>query len=155
MLPGLLTALLVFAADQLSKIYVMDLMKDGAIIVLTPFFSIIQAWNTGISFSMFKDGGMAGTAILSLIALGVVIFLLRWMYVEKCKMVQISLGMIIGGAIGNLADRIRYGAVYDFLDFHIGTHHWPAFNIADSFICIGAFLIIVYCLFVAKNKEEK
>ena len=69
---------------------------------------------------------------------------------------RISLGMVIGGALGNVIDRIRLGAVYDFLDVHVGIHHWPAFNLADSFICIGAVLIVCESMFFSKcnNKGE-
>ena len=155
MFMGLFVALLVILADQVSKFYVMTyLMNDGHYIGVTSFFNVIQAWNTGVSFSMFNDGGKTGLIILSLIAVVVVIFLLRWMYKDNSKLIRVALGMIVGGAIGNLIDRIRYGAVYDFLDFHVSGHHWPAFNVADSFICIGAFLIIVYGMFSVEKRTK-
>ena len=150
---GLFTALFVIILDQFSKFYVMtSLLKDEHYIGVTSFFNIVQAWNTGVSFSMFNNGGKLGLIVLSSIAVVVVIFLLRWMYKDNSKLIKVALGMIVGGAIGNLIDRIRYGAVYDFLDFHVSGHHWPAFNVADSFICIGAFLIVIYGIF---SKEKK
>jgi signal peptidase II len=63
---------------------------------------------------------------------------------EEDKVMQVALGLVIGGAFGNVIDRLRLGAVFDFLDFHLGTSHWPAFNVADSCICVGAVLLIVY-----------
>jgi len=82
------------------------------------------------------------------------LMLLYWLKSEKSFVAQIALGMIIGGAIGNVADRIRLGAVFDFLDFHIGESHWPAFNVADSFICIGATILILQSV-VAYFKQKK
>lgn len=81
--------------------------------------------------------------MLSGAALLIVAFLLFWLKNETNRWGQAALGMIIGGAIGNVIDRVRLGAVFDFLDFHIGENHWPAFNVADSFICIGATILIL------------
>ena len=154
MIWGLIVAVLVLATDQLSKFYIAnDVMEGHSEIILAPFFSMVRAWNTGVSFSMFSSYGKLGVIILSTFALVVVLLLLWWMYKEKDKLSKIGLGMIIGGAVGNVIDRIMFGAVFDFLDFHIGEHHWPAFNLTDSFICIGAFLIIVAGLW--KKKEKK
>lgn len=105
---------------------------------------------------MFNDGGKTGIVGLTVVALVIVAFLLNWLRKENCRFVQIALGMIIGGAIGNVIDRVRLGAVFDFLDFHLGGSHWPAFNAADSFICIGAMMIIIHGLwFNEKSTEEK
>ena len=105
-----------------------------------------------IAVSMGGDG----VYILSAFSLLVVGFLLYWLKREQNLLVQISLGLVIGGAIGNVLDRVRIGAVFDFLDFHLGDSHWPAFNAADSFICIGAMMIIVHGLwFNEQSAEEK
>ena len=82
-------------------------------------------------------------------------FLCKWLRSEKNKLVQVALGFIIGGAIGNVIDRLVNGAVFDFLDFYWGSKHWPAFNVADSFICIGAVVIIAHSFFVTSKKVEK
>lgn len=82
------------------------------------------------------------------LAFGIILFLLLWLRKEQSRVLQVALGLIIGGAVGNVIDRIRLGAVFDFLDFHIGEQHWPAFNVADSFICIGAGIIIIHSLFI-------
>jgi len=153
---GLIIALAAFLADFLSKYYIAELFaKDAAIKSFGSYFNLVEAWNTGVSFSMFNDGGILGTVLLSAFALGVVAFLFSWLRHENKKIIQVALGLIIGGALGNVADRIRFGAVYDFLDFHYGAWHWPAFNVADSFICVGAFLIILHSLFTRKKNTLK
>lgn len=155
MLVGLIVAALVLVADQLSKFWIMnDVLGEQIMIVYTSFFNLVRAWNTGVSFSMFNDYGNLGVILLSSMALAIVGFLLFWLAKEPSKLVQVSLGFIIGGALGNVIDRIRLGAVFDFLDFHIGESHWPAFNLADSFICIGATLIILQSLYVYLKKQE-
>lgn len=149
---GLAVAFVVLAIDQFSKFYVLnDILEDRAMIIYTSWFNLVKAWNTGVSFSMFNDWGMLGTILLSLLAFAIVLFLIFWLSKEKSHFLQVSLGFIIGGALGNVIDRLRLGAVFDFLDFHIGESHWPAFNVADSFICVGAILIIIHGLF---NKDK-
>ncbi len=157
MLLGLIAAVMAIVTDQLSKYLVLNYVVDEySAIALTPFFNVVRAWNTGVSFSMFNNGGMTGIVGLTVVALVIVAFLLNWLRKENSKTVQVALGLIIGGAIGNVIDRVRLGAVFDFLDFHLGGSHWPAFNAADSFICIGAMMIIVHGLwFNEKSAEEK
>ncbi len=149
---GLLIALGVIIIDQVSKYVIMHyVLADYAAMVVAPFFAVVRAWNTGVSFSMFNDYGIKGVYILSGVALIIVAMLLKWLKTEKSRLVQVALGCIIGGALGNVIDRIHLGAVFDFLDFYIGEHHWPAFNAADSFICIGAGLIVIHGLFFRKK----
>ncbi len=143
MIRGLIAALVVVLADQVSKALVFGYLSESQPTVLvTDFFNLVTAWNTGVSFSMFNNLGDYGIYILSGFSLLVICFLMYWMCKEKNKVMQMALGFIIGGALGNVIDRVRIGAVFDFLDMHIGVHHWPAFNVADSFICIGAVLLI-------------
>ena len=138
MLSGLIIAAVVIAADQLSKFWVLNhLLGEQAVIVYTPFFNVVRAWNTGVSFSMFNNYGNLGAILLSVIAGVIVVFLVYWLYQEKDKLAQ-----------------VRLGAVFDFLDFHIGESHWPAFNVADSFICIGATILIMQSLFNVVKKNE-
>ncbi len=149
MILGLSVAALVLAADQLSKYLVLNfILENRSMIIYTSYFNLVRAWNTGVSFSMFNDWGMWGVVLLSLLAFGIILFLLLWLRKEQSRVLQVALGLIIGGAVGNVIDRIRLGAVFDFLDFHIGEQHWPAFNVADSFICIGAGIIIIHSLFI-------
>ncbi len=155
MLLGLCIALMAVLFDQLSKYYIMhEVLGEYAVIVCAPFFNLVRAWNTGVSFSMFNDYGSLGAIILSVIASGIVLFLLFWLKEETNRLSQIALGLIIGGAIGNIIDRVRLGAVFDFLDFHVAGHHWPAFNLADSFICVGAAILVLQGIFNVINKKE-
>ena len=155
MLLGLVIAGLVIVFDQISKYYVLHhFLGFNSYIQFGDYFNVVRAWNTGVSFSMFNNYGNIGAYILSAVAIAVVIALFVWLRTEKSKLVQVALGMIMGGAIGNVIDRLRLGAVFDFLDVHIGEHHWPAFNVADSFICIGAGLIILSAVIMKFNKKE-
>lgn len=155
MLLGLFIALTAFTADQLSKFYVFKfVVEQGSPYKVCDYFNIVSAFNKGVSFSMFDNGGIWGRVILILFALGVVVFLLLWMKDEVSRFVRFSLGLIVGGALGNVVDRLRMGAVYDFLDFHYNAYHWPAFNLADSFICIGAVLIIIHAVFYRKKLSK-
>lgn len=152
MILGLSIAALVLIVDQLSKYFVLHyVLDDRTMIIYTTYFNLVKAWNTGVSFSMFNDKGVLGVILLSILAVAIVTFLVIWLKNEESKVLQVALGFIIGGAIGNVIDRVRLGAVFDFLDFHIGESHWPAFNAADSFICIGAIIIIVHGLFIKEK----
>lgn len=145
-----LISLVVIVLDQLSKLWILDVMSTPKIIPVTPFFNIILTFNTGVSFSLFS-GAASGPYVLSALALVVCAALVWWMRGEKDALTRVGLAMIIGGAIGNVIDRFLYGAVVDFLDFYAFGWHWPAFNVADSAICIGAALI----LYKAVIKEKK
>lgn len=92
---------------------------------------------------------------MSLLAIAIVIFLIMWLRKSETKRVAIGLGLIIGGAIGNIIDRGLHGAVVDFLDFHINSYHWPAFNIADSCITIGAMILVFDSLFSPKPEQAR
>lgn len=156
MILGLVIAVSVLVFDQLTKFWMLNyVLNERPGIELTSFFNLVYAWNTGVSFSMFNNSGATGTLLLCLAAALIVAALLWWLYKEKARAVQVGLGMIIGGALGNLVDRVRLGAVFDFLDFHLGAHHWPAFNLADSFICVGAAVIILHGLICPEKKENK
>jgi len=139
---GLIVIVLTVLADQVSKFAVDLYVRGGEVIAYGDFFNLVKVWNTGVSFSMFNNYGAVGTVVLSAFALIVCAFLLNWMRKEENRLTVLALGFIIGGALGNVIDRVRYGAVLDFLDFHYKNMHWPAFNSADAFICLGAFLIV-------------
>ncbi len=152
---GLFAAVFAFISDQLSKFYIFKfVVEQGSPYKVCDYFNIVSAFNKGVSFSMFDNGGMWSRVILILFALGVVAFLILWMKDETSRFVRLALGLIIGGALGNVTDRLRMGAVYDFLDFHYEAYHWPAFNLADSFICIGAVLIILHAIFYRKKLSK-
>ena len=145
---GIVTIIMALLADQASKFVVDTKLVIDEPIEVCDFFNLVKVWNTGISFSMFNDYGNAGKIALICFALAVVAFLLRWMYNEENRLKIFSLALIIGGALGNVVDRVRAGAV---LDFHYQTIHWPAFNLADTFICVGAFLLILLEFKAKKN----
>tara|TARA_E500000331_G_scaffold61471_1_gene56044 strand:+ start:79 stop:579 length:501 start_codon:yes stop_codon:yes gene_type:complete len=145
---GLLVAVLAIGVDQATKWWILlDVLNPPRVIGVTPFFNLVLVWNRGISFGMFSNDSMAGVWILSLLALIIVGFLTNWLRKAESRRVAISLGLIIGGALGNVIDRVVHTAVLDFLDFFAGSFRWPAFNAADSFITVGAILLIVDSLF--------
>ena len=153
---GLLVAVLAIGADQVTKWWILaSVMDPPRIINVTPFFNVVLVWNRGISFGMFSNESMAGVWILSLLALIIVGFLFNWLRKAESKRVAISLGLIIGGALGNVIDRAVHSAVLDFLDFYIGSVRWPAFNAADSFITVGAILLILDSLFSRGSDQSK
>ena len=152
---GLLLALVVFIADQILKLWMLDLVFDPPrVLVMTSFFNLAPVWNRGVSFGMFSSQQDWMPLILSAVAVAISIGLVVWLRRAPSRLMALALGLVIGGAIGNVIDRLRYGAVVDFLDFHVMGYHWPAFNIADAAICIGVVLILWYELFQAKPARQ-
>ncbi len=149
---GLIVIVLTVAADQISKFFAAEHFVESQPLACTSFFNWVKVWNTGVSFSMFNNYGQTGVIVLSGFALGVAAFLFYWLLQETNKLKIAALACIIGGAIGNVIDRVRFGAVLDFLDFHYKNMHWPAFNLADSFICVGVFILIAMEIFCNKKK---
>jgi signal peptidase II len=136
---GLGLAALVAALDQLSKwIIVAHVMNPPVPIEVTSFFNLVLAHNRGVSFGMFAAGSELGKWILVGLALMISGFLVRWLFQSSSPFSIIALGLILGGAVGNVIDRVLVGAVVDFLDFHAFGTHWPAFNVADTTIFLGA-----------------
>lgn len=152
---GMLTALAVVAADQASKWWIVETvmapMAPPREIVITPFFSLVMVWNRGITFGIFADGPGAAKWVLSAVSLVIVVILAAWLVRASRPWVGAAIGAVIGGAVGNVIDRFRYGAVADFLDFHIGGWHWPAFNLADSAIVIGVMFLLVDAIFAERK----
>lgn len=145
---GLLTALIVLILDQASKWYLLvSVMQPPRVIPVTPFFNLVTAWNRGISFGMFDSQSPYSGWILSGIAIVIVVFLLNWLRKSDRQHISFAIGLIIGGAIGNVIDRGLHGAVFDFLDVYVGQYHWPAFNVADSGITIGAIILVLDSVF--------
>jgi signal peptidase II len=141
---GLAVALVLLGLDQLTKWAALDLLDlEARPIAVTPFFNLVMVWNRGVSFGMLNSLGALAPWLLAGLALAVVIGLLFWLRRSDNVVLATGLGLVIGGALGNVVDRARYGAVVDFLDFHIAGWHWPAFNLADAGICVGAGLILL------------
>jgi signal peptidase II len=149
--PGLVVAGLVIVLDQLSKWAVLMFLEDPT--AVTPFFNLVVVWNRGVSFGMFDTAGALGPWLLSGLALAVVAALVFWLRRVEHSLAGVALGLIIGGALGNVIDRVRFGAVVDFLDFHAYGYHWPAFNVADSAICVGAALLLLDGLLAPRRQR--
>jgi len=140
---GLGLALLAAALDQLTKWWIVtEVMRPPQVIEVTPFFNLVLGYNRGVSFGMFNMHGDTGRWLLAGLAATITIALIVWMWRAENPWIAGALGLIIGGAVGNLWDRVFVGAVVDFLDFHAAGYHWPAFNIADSAIFCGAAILI-------------
>jgi signal peptidase II len=129
--------------DQATKQWIVLNFKEFDSLTITPFFNIVRVHNPGAAFSFLANAG--GWQHYFFIGLAVLVctYLLREMgNTANNKRLRLSYSLVICGALGNVIDRIRFKYVVDFLDFHLGTAHWPAFNVADSAICIGAVLMI-------------
>ena len=152
---GWAVAATVLVIDQASKWWVVErLMQPPAILPVTPFFNLVMGWNRGISFGLFDGASSWNAEILSMIALAIVVLLLVWLGRVEKPLEAWAIGLIVGGALGNVVDRVRYGAVADFLDFHVAGYHWPAFNAADAGITVGAAFLVADSLF-GGNKRRK
>ncbi|MFD2179880.1 signal peptidase II [Veronia pacifica] len=151
-------ALLVFVLDIGTKLLVMNNMEYGPAnrIELLPFFNLTYVHNPGAAFSFLSDAGGWQRWFFSATAIIVSCVLVYWMSKTPARqrLVNAAYALIIGGAIGNLFDRLVHGYVIDFLDFFWGTNHWPAFNLADSAILIGAGFILLDS-FRSGNTESK
>lgn len=147
----------VIAADQITKAWLYDLLvRNGRRdIVVLPFFNLVTVWNHGVSFGMFNNGSAASTWAFVGLALAIVVALAVWVGRAERVLPAVALGLVIGGAIGNVVDRVRLGAVFDFLDVHALGWHWPAFNVADSAITIGVALLLMDSLFGGPEQSKK
>ena len=146
----------IVAADQVTKLLVDRWMPlHHSIPVIEGFFNLTYIRNTGAAFGIFAGSAAAFRLpfliIFSLIAIGFVVTMIRRLPDDQTGLIT-ALAFIMGGAVGNLIDRIAYGEVIDFLDFYWGPYHWPAFNLADSFITVGV-LISVFYLIKAKGQD--
>ena len=145
---------LIYFLDRLTKIYIIQLDKNnlGSDIFNSAYLNIVLIWNKGIAFGLFSLNELHLYNILSLI-ISIIVVILVVMALKSHGFKRYSLLMIVGGALGNLHDRIFFNAVPDFIDFHIGNLHWFIFNIADIFITLGVVFMIILELF--KNKTIK
>lgn len=155
----LLICFYILSVDQWTKYVVQQRLPPYLRMeVIHGFFNLTQVRNTGGAFGIFGgDKGGLGSLLfilVSLIAIGILLFLFFKMKEEK-EMVSFSLSLVLAGAIGNLIDRLHYGEVIDFLDFHLFSYHWPAFNIADSAITTGVILLGYGLLIQGPKKSRK
>ena len=150
---SLIIPIFIFILDRISKIYVINLSKSASDKELfsSKFLNITLIWNEGIAFGLFSFNQDYFYNLLTLIILFVVFFVLMMAIKNKGNQ-KYALLMILGGAIGNLYDRVFFKAVPDFIDFHIGEFHWFVFNVADIFICLGVFFMIL-SEFIGNNNK--
>ncbi len=144
MLPWIGVAIGIILIDQVTKITIEKRFEFGDVVTVTDFFNLVLTYNKGAAFSFLAtaSGWQGGFLILVALAASVFILYLLARHGHQ-RLFALALAMILGGAIGNVIDRITYGHVIDFLDFHWAGWHWPAFNLADSAIVGGAALLIV------------
>jgi signal peptidase II len=145
---GILSAVISLVLDQASKLWllnVFDLNRRGGM-RLTPFFDLMPAWNTGISYGWLQNDSPAGQIALMAVKAVAVVALTIWMVRAQTRLATVALGLIIGGAIGNAIDRLAYGAVFDFALFHVeiagNTYNWYVFNLADVAIVAGVAALL-------------
>lgn len=138
-------SLAVVIVDQMTKIAAVAWLDPGSSVELIPTLDLVLVYNTGAAFSFLSTAG--GWQRWFFIGIAVVVcgFILHWMreLPRRARWYPLALSLILGGAVGNVIDRARTGAVVDFIDFHVGDWHWPAFNVADSAICVGAALLVL------------
>ena len=137
----LLITLSVIAIDQITKYMIVNSFNTYDAIEIFPFLNIVNVRNTGAAFGMFRS---LGSGFFIIISLAAIIFVVNLIMRNAYNFIGLSL--ILGGAIGNLIDRLFYGKVVDFIDFSIGNFHWPAFNVADSSLTIGIGIILITSL---------
>jgi signal peptidase II len=144
MLPWLIIAITVAVVDQLTKLWIGKQLQIGQYIVLGPFFNLTLVYNKGAAFGFLASAGGWQRYFFTGFSIAAILFILYFLRKSAGqKLFCWSFSLILGGAIGNLTDRLLYGHVIDFIDFHIGAWHWPTFNIADSAITIGAILFVL------------
>jgi signal peptidase II len=141
-----------FAADQLSKnllLYGYDFihMPPGANVPVLPFFDLVMVWNRGVSYGLFQAKGLAGTLLLTAFSLAAVAGLSWWLLKSDRPLVGIGVGLLIGGALGNVIDRVRFGAVADFFHFYAWGRDWYVFNVADAAITLGVIALLADVFF--------
>ena len=142
-------ALLVLVLDQATKLWAAGTLDYGMPVAVLPFFNLTLVHNTGAAFSFQADAG-GWQRVFFIVVSGVVSLVLAvwlWRLPRDARLLGIALALVLGGALGNLVDRVAYGYVIDFLDFHAAGWHWPAFNVADSAISCGVVLLLVDGLF--------
>lgn len=145
---GLWIATTVTVLDQAIKWWLLKYALAGpeAFQPLTPFLSLVRVWNRGISFGILGGENALAPMILIFLAFSAAFFFIVWLGRTRRPWIGWGLGLVIGGAFANAVDRMRYGAVLDFLDFHAFGYHWPAFNLADAAITVGVGLILIDAL---------
>ncbi len=145
----------VILADQVSKWAVLTfVMNPPRVLEVTGFFNLVLVYNTGVSFGLLGGGGAWMPWALSVFALLIVAALFVWLRREPGRPLALAVGLVAGGELGNEIDRMHQPGVVDFLDFHLGGWHWPAFNLADSAITVGVVLLVFDGLFHDRRRSR-
>lgn len=154
---GFLVALATFALDQASKLYFLfgyDLPVREPL-VLAPFLELVVVWNQGISYGLFKQHSEVGRWALVAVQIAAAVGLSLWMVRASGRILVLSLALIVGGAAGNAVDRIAYGAVFDFVHFHVGAWSWYVFNVADIAIVAGVIGLLYDSLVLERRRTRQ
>ena len=153
---GALLAVVTFLADQASKAWILYVFRlpDRPPVRISPLFELVMVWNRGISYGLFQQNSELGRWGLIVISILAAIGLSVWIRRTNAKLLAVSLGLIVGGAVGNVIDRLAYGAVFDFIQFHIGSWSWYVFNVADAAIVAGV-VGLLYDSFVLEGRRAK
>ena len=156
MLRFLWLSLVLVVLDQATKWWVLGDFRPYEVREVLPVFNLVLVFNEGAAFSFLSDAGGWQRWFFVALSSGVSLVLLVWLVRLKPaeKLLATALAMILGGALGNLIDRVRYGHVVDFLDFHWRQWHWPAFNVADSAITLGVVLLVLLTLFAPRENAS-
>lgn len=129
--------------DQLTKLWVVSAFKYGQTVAVTSFFNLVLVYNPGAAFSFLSDASGWQRWFFVALALGISVWLVALIRAHAAeRLLPLAASLILGGALGNVIDRVLYGAVVDFLDVHAAGYHWPAFNVADSAITLGVVLLV-------------
>ncbi len=155
---GLIFAAVLLAFDQLSKWWILfvvelPLHRNIPVLELGPIgLDLTMVWNRGVTFGLLSGDGAWNHLLLAGLALAIAVFLLRWLQRAETRLVALALGAVIGGAIGNVIDRLRFGAVVDFVDVHGWGWHWYVFNLADAAIVLGVCALVWDALFQPQKR---
>ena len=154
---GLSVAAAAAVLDQLTKALVLAFFGEAGCavhrLVVTSFLDLVLTCNAGVSFGMFNRSGLS-SAIFAVAAAAIVVVLTLWLRRVRVTLLAVAIGLIIGGAVGNVIDRLRFGAVIDFLYFHAGAWYWPAFNLADTAICLGVAAMLLDGLLLRRPPQQ-
>ena len=153
---GAALAVATLVCDQLHKAWMITIFGDTQRpkITVTPFFDLVLVWNPGISYGLFKQNSDAGRWVLIGFAVAAALALTYWLAQLQTRLAAASVGLIIGGALGNAIDRVHYGAVADFFSFHVSGFNWYVFNLAD--VAIGAGVVgLLYDSFKSRHKNVR
>ena len=149
----IILTLIIFIFDRITKIKIINDQLSSNSIYVNDYVNLDLVWNTGIGFGLFNLNSGATYYLITALIIAVIIFIINCFYKSK-KIEKYSYALIIGGALGNVYDRLTYQAVPDFIDLHIENYHWFTFNIADIFITIGIVLLILIQIILKENAKN-